>query len=272
MTKVLDQGVQRVPNTVAVNEAAAVLREHGHVIIEELVTREVMEKLVAELQPHIDATPFGENAGFGEKTRRTGRLIERSPTARSLVMNPLVQGVLRQQLSHAHSVQLGATELISLDPGQPPQFLHKDELVFEAFSFPPDYEVYCNALWAVTDCTDENGATRVIPGSHKPSVRDREYEQCDTVPAEMKAGSVLIISGKLWHGGGANNSSKIRRVLAVTTAVGWVRQEENQYLACSREVARTLPEDLLRFMGYNTAHGYGHAGGQKDPLAELLDG
>lgn len=270
MPETTTTGLERVPNSAPVEQVAAILKEHGHVIIEELATRETMEQLVAELQPHIEATPLGSNEGFGLKTRRTGRLIERSSTARSLVMHPLVQGVMHKHLGHAHSIQLGATEMISLEPGAPAQFIHKDEMVFESFPFPDDYEVYCNSIWAVTDFTEENGATRVVPGSHK--VEPREYQQSDTVPAEMKAGSVMIFSGKLWHGGGTNNSNAVRRALAVTTAVGWVRQEENQYLACSREVARTLPEDLLRYMGYQEAHGYGHAGGQKDPLAELMEG
>lgn len=263
-------GIQRMPNSASVDEVAAALQEHGHVIIEELVSRETMQQLVAEMQPHIDATPFGANEGFGLKTRRTGRLVERSPTGRSMVMHPLVQGVMHKHLGHSFSIQLGATEMISLDPGAAAQFIHKDEMVFESFPFPADYEVYCNSIWAVTDFTEENGATRVVPGSHK--VEPREYQQSDTVPAEMKAGSVMIFSGKLWHGGGVNNSDAIRRALAVTTAVGWVRQEENQFLACSREVARTLPEDLLRYMGYQQAYGYGHAGGQKDPLTELMQG
>ena len=90
--------------TMTVEEIAAILKEHGHVIIKELVTRETMGQVVAELQPHIEATALGSNEGFGLKTRRTDRLIERSPTARSLVMHPLVQGLLHSALRHAHIV------------------------------------------------------------------------------------------------------------------------------------------------------------------------
>lgn len=110
MTTDLAQGVQRVPNTATVDEVDAVLEEHGHVIIEELVAPETIDRLIAEMemQPHIDATAFGESEGFGVKTRRTGRLIERSETARSLIMHPLVQGVLRKHMAHAYSYH-GAT-------------------------------------------------------------------------------------------------------------------------------------------------------------------
>ena len=90
--------------TMTVEEVAAILKEHGQVIIKELVTRETMGQVVAELQPHIEATALGSNEGFGLKTRRTDRLIERSPTARSLVMHPLVQGLLHSALRHAHIV------------------------------------------------------------------------------------------------------------------------------------------------------------------------
>ena len=91
-------GVQRVCNTASVDDIVAILQEYGHVIVEELVTPERMEQLVAEMRPHIDATPLGGNEGFGLNTRRTGRLIERSPTGRSLVMHPLVQGVMHKYL------------------------------------------------------------------------------------------------------------------------------------------------------------------------------
>ena len=184
-------------------------------------------------------------------------------------MNPLTLGVSRSFLSHARTVQLAATELISLDPGQPSQFLHRDDMIADDYPFPLDYPIYCNSLWAVTDCTEENGATRVVPGSHTKPFTATEYSQQDTVPAVMSSGSVLIFSGKLVHGAGANNSLRVRRTLGIPLAVGWIRQEENQFLACPQEIARTLAEDLLRLMGYESVHGYGHAGGQTDPLSVL---
>jgi hypothetical protein len=262
--------IQHLPRTTTVEAATQTVRDHGHVIIDALVPASVMDAVLSDMQASIEATPFEEEERFTAGSQRIGNLIARSPVGRDLVMNPLVLGVCRNILSHSAVIQLGATELISLEPGAPAQPLHQDEMTFDGFEFPDDYVVSCNCLWAVTDCTEENGATRVAPGSH---ARPRtQYSMADTVPAEMVRGSVLIFTSKLWHGGGNNRSREVRRVQAVNYAVGWVRQEENQFLACPQELARTLPEDLLKLMGYQIGYGYGHAGGQADPLVALMRG
>ena len=85
----------------------------------------------------------------------------------------------------------------------------------------------------------------------------------------MPRGSALIYSGKLYHGAGENKSDRVRKALDLGYAVGWVRQEENQYLSFFIEIARTLPEDLLRLMGYAGAHGYGGIGDRLDPFTAI---
>lgn len=262
--------LQHLPNTATVEEAAAVIREHGHVIIDELVPGSVIDQVLADMQPYMESTPYSENEWFGNGSQRIGNLIARSETGRDLVMNPLVVGAVKEVLSHAPLIQLGATEMISLKPGCPAQYIHQDELTFDSFPFPDDYVVSCNTLWALTEFTEENGATRVVPGSH---ARPRaEYTMEDTLPAEMARGSVMIFTSKLFHAGGSNQSDKVRRAQAINYCVGWVRQEENQFLACPQDIARTLPDDLLKLMGYQIGFGYGHAGAQADPLEALRQG
>jgi len=129
--------------------------------------------------------------------------------------------------------------------------------------------VQCNTLWALTDFTEENGATRVIPGSHRFDDKLRLKHE-DTEPAEMEAGSALLYTGALYHGGGANQSDAVRIGLNITYAVGWLRQEENQYLAVPIEVARELPEDLLRLMGYSRgSYALGYIGDLLDPMTAV---
>jgi ectoine hydroxylase-related dioxygenase (phytanoyl-CoA dioxygenase family) len=123
----------------------------------------------------------------------------------------------------------------------------------------------------MTDFTEANGATRVIPGSHR--LADRlTFSEADTEPATMPAGSVLFYTGALYHGAGANRSDTVRSGLNITYAVSWLRQEENQYLAVPFEVARTLPDELLRLIGYaRGAYALGYVDDMRDPL-EVLRG
>lgn len=260
--------VQHLPNTTSVEDAVACIAEHGYVIIDELAPPGIMDRVEAELDPYLEATGFGHIPELGLLTRRTGSLIARSPAVRELILNPLFLGIVKQRLSHASMVQLALTELIALSPGAAAQFLHRDELLYDGYPFANDYEIYTNSLWAVTDYTEEMGATRVVPGSHKLGPSER-FTIEDTVAAEMPRGSVLIFSGKVYHGGGENKSNRVRKALDLGFTVGWVRQEENQYLSCPPEIARTLPEELLRLMGYDWKHGYGHVANREDPLQAL---
>ncbi len=262
--------LQHLPRTATVEQAVSALHDQGCVVIDRLVPAETIDRVEAELGPWIEATPHGNEAGHGLRTRRTSSLIARSETVREWVMDDLVLGVAKSFLSHAATIQLSATEVITLSPGADAQFIHRDEVLFDAFPFPNDYDVYCNTLWALSDTTEEMGATRVVPGSHRlPG--DSEFTVEDTVPVEMTRGSVMIFSGKLFHGGGQNRSNRERHLLDLGYAVSWVRQEENQYLACPPEIARTLPESLQRLMGYRSDNGYGHPGDRlTDPLEALV--
>jgi ectoine hydroxylase-related dioxygenase (phytanoyl-CoA dioxygenase family) len=184
------------------------------------------------------------------------------------VMNPVVLGAVRAFLSHVTAVQLHLTQLISIEPGETAQKLHRDQMAFDFYPFPPDYHVQCNTMWALTDFTAENGATHLVSGSS--SMSDAAAASLPEYQAEMRRGSVLFYDGKVLHGGGANRSTGVRQGVNITYAVGWVRQEENQFLACPPEIARTLEDDLLRLMGYQQgAFALGYVGDQQDPLSYL---
>ena len=231
--------VHHLPRTTDADEAAANIQKHGYVIVDELVPPATMDRLEAELDPYLEKSAYGAIPGFdGLHTRRTGSLIARSPLVRELVMNDLVLGVVKKVLARAQLVQLSLTEVIALSPGAEAQFIHRDELLFDAYPFDNSYEVYCNTLWAMTDYTEEMGATRIVPGSHRLE-SDLQFAPEDTIAAEMSRGSVLIYSGKLYHGGGENKSDRVRKALDLGYAVGWVRQEEtNTFPAPSRSPGR----------------------------------
>jgi ectoine hydroxylase-related dioxygenase (phytanoyl-CoA dioxygenase family) len=261
--------IPRFANDAAPDAIAQGLADAGCAIVERVVSAERMEAARRELEPWIEATPYGGDAFGGRRTRRTGGLVARSPICRELILHPLVQGVVGRVLGHATNYQLHLTQVIAIGPGEPAQLVHRDQWAFDFFPFPPGYEVQCNTIWAMNDFTAENGATRVIPGSNK--LADKlQFEEQDTVPAEMPAGSVVLYTGSLYHAGGANRSDRVRYGLNLTYTLGWLRQEENQYLSVPHDVARTLPDELLKLIGYQRgAYALGYVDDVRDPLDAL---
>jgi ectoine hydroxylase-related dioxygenase (phytanoyl-CoA dioxygenase family) len=238
-----------LPPTATPADVTAAMREDGFVVVDNLVSNELMDRVAEELEEHIDLTPPGLDDFVGRLTRRTGSLIPRSVASRELIQHPLVLGSAADLLQKATAYQLHLTQVISVFPGETNQPLHRDELAWDFFPFPLDYDVQCNTMWAMTDFTVENGATRLAPGSHKIAGK-QEFEESQIVRAEMERGSVFFYSGKIYHGAAANKTDKVRQGINLTYCVGWVRQEENQYLSTPIEVAKTLDDDLLALMGY----------------------
>jgi len=129
-----------------------------------------------------------------------------------------------------------------------------------------------STMWAATDFTEEMGATRVIVGSHLWKDDPSEVDSALTTGAVMDKGSVLVYTGSLFHGGGANTTDLHRIGINVGYSLGWLRQEENQYLACPPDIARTLPEGLLRLMGYQRgSFALGYVDDMREPLDWLYD-
>jgi ectoine hydroxylase-related dioxygenase (phytanoyl-CoA dioxygenase family) len=262
--------IPRLPGTARGDDIGAALATAGCAVVERVVATDLLDRITAELRPYVAATPFGPDDFSGRRTQRTGALIARSPTARDLIVHPLVLAAAGTVLGHATSFQLHLTQLIAIGPGEPAQPLHRDQWAFDFFPFPNGYEVQCNTIWALDDFTAENGATRIVPGSHRAADK-LTFAANDAQPAEMPAGSLLFYTGAVYHGAGANRSTGTRRGLNITYNVSWLRQEENQYLAVPAEIARTLPEPLLRLMGYaRGAYALGYVGDLRDPLDVLF--
>ncbi|MBC8292243.1 MAG: phytanoyl-CoA dioxygenase family protein [Proteobacteria bacterium] len=261
--------VRHLPADSAPEDIAARLAEDGAVVIDKLVDDASMDRLADELAPAMKASRTGPDEFSGHSTRRTGALIAHSQAARELVMNEKILATVGKVLGHATNFQLHLTQIIAIGPGGEAQPVHRDQWAFDFFPFPDGYEVQCNTIWAMTDFTEKNGATRVVPGSHRAG-DGRRYELEDTVPATMQRGSVLLYTGSVYHGGGNNKSDATRCGVNITYNLAWLRQEENQYLSVPTEIARELPDDLLRVMGYaRGAYALGYVGNLEDPLKAL---
>jgi hypothetical protein len=264
--------VEHVPADTTPAVVAEIIKKEGAAIVDGVASSDLLNSIESELEPYLEATPAGPDDFTGFLTRRTGSLIARSPAARQLVMHPLALETTGNLLARATNFQLHLTQAIAIGPGQPAQPLHKDRWAFDFFPFPTGYEVQCNTIWALTEFTEGNGATRIVLGSNTAE-DSQAFSQDDTEPAEMERGSVLFYSGSVNHGGGANQTDQVRIGLNITYNLAWLRQEENQYLATPPELARTLPVELLRLMGYTRgAYALGYVDDLRDPIEVLLPG
>jgi ectoine hydroxylase-related dioxygenase (phytanoyl-CoA dioxygenase family) len=261
-----------LPPEASINAVVEAIRLDGAVIVDHLVSDELLDQMTDELGASLAETESGSDEFNGLHTRRTGALIARSEAVRQLVQHPLILGATAEILSHSTNFQLHITQAIAIGPDSPAQAIHRDQWAWDFFPFPDGYEVECSAIWALTDFTEANGATRVVPGSHLAG-DGKSYVEEDSVPAEMERGSVVFYTGSEYHGGGANRSNETRIGVQCSYALGWLRQEENQYLSVPLDIAKTLPVDLLRLMGYEKgSFTLGYIDNMRDPMNAVRQG
>ena len=259
--------IPRLANTASSRDVVDALTEMGAVIVERLVSEELIDNVMAELTPFIDATPYGSDSFSGRTTRRTGSLLARSMLSHELIGHLLILDAAKQYLwGQKETFQLHLTQAITIEPGGPAQLMHRDQWCFDHFPFPDDVNVEMSTIWAMCDFTEDIGATRVIPGSHREA-DSAMYDVERSVPAVMPKGSVVIYGGRTIHGGGANVTNDIRTGLNADYVLGWLRQEENQYLSAPPEVASTFSERMQRLAGYQMgAYALGYYGDVLNPL------
>jgi ectoine hydroxylase-related dioxygenase (phytanoyl-CoA dioxygenase family) len=225
-------------------QALEQLRTEGYVILRDALAGPVLDEARSALGPLLERQAWGKGQFFGNRTRRVHNVLAKTRAIDALVAHPAVLELLRGTLIEP---QVSIVNAIEIHPGETDQFLHQDDVVFPiARPHPP---LIVNTMWALTEFTAENGATRLVPGSQDATELDA---QASIVTAEMQPGSVLVWTGGLFHGGGANHAQQPRLGLNVNYNCRWLRQQENQYLAIPKEVAATLPDEFLRLLGYDT--------------------
>jgi ectoine hydroxylase-related dioxygenase (phytanoyl-CoA dioxygenase family) len=228
-----------------IDRVTAALDTEGYCIVEGLLSPAAAQDAKASLVDVLQSTPHGRNPFEGFRTQRVYALFAKSRAFDAPALHPLVLGVLDQVLGH---YQLSAPVGIQIGPGEKAQVLHRDQSIYP---LPGDFpSVVLNTMWALDDFTEANGATRLIPGSHRWV--DRTPASGDgIVHAAMPAGSVLFYVGKAWHGGGANTTDRPRLGVILEYVAGWLRAQENHVIAVPRETVAGLPERLQELLGYN---------------------
>ncbi|MBK8258076.1 MAG: phytanoyl-CoA dioxygenase family protein [Polyangiaceae bacterium] len=245
------------------------IERDGYTIVENAIEPSLLDSLTDELyRIERDEKIVPANNPFeGDRTVRIYNLLARGKVFEEIPVHPAVLPIVEKVLDRGCLVS--SLSSIAIDPGQTAQPIHADDQVI---SIPkPHVPVICNTMWACTDFTEMNGATRVVPGSHKSERSPIPFEEVPSIPAEMKRGSVLIWHGSLWHGGGANHTQTRRLGIAMNYCAGYIRQQENQQLGIPLNVAKGFSDRLRKLCGFTVYKGLiGHI--DKAAPTYLLDG
>lgn len=228
--------------------ALARLEADGYVVLPDAVDADVLARIRGELDLHLASAPFGRNDFEGYWTQRLYALFAKAPSTAALVAHPAVLALVDHYL--AQPCLLSANIAINVHPGETAQGLHPDDGYCGVLR--PRQPFGLSAIWAIDDFTATNGATEVLPGSHRfgngpaPAADDPRIRSI-----EMRAGSVLVFLGTTYHRGGANRSDGIRLAITPQYCAPWMRQIENMSLAIPAAVAAALPERVQELLGYS---------------------
>jgi ectoine hydroxylase-related dioxygenase (phytanoyl-CoA dioxygenase family) len=276
--------LQRVAADAPSAEVVGALVQDGAVIVDELLRPDVVDAINTEVQPFVDAADPDMrhlNPGvqvFHAQTRHVSGLAGKSRTfATDVMIHPLLMNLCDVILGPSCArYQLNLAHLLERLPGANTQFWHQDEIVWNLVPEPKP-ELQLASVIALVDFTADNGATRVFPGSHRWEP-GRYPSNEEAVVAEMPAGSAIVYLGSTFHGGGAHSGSEPRRGVHLSYTLGWLRTEENNYLAVPPDVACELPRQCQEVLGYAVHDAIERGGGYlgmldlRDPVELLQEG
>lgn len=209
----------------------------------------------------------GGNGFEGRATTRVYNLLALGELYAQIPVHPVVLPLMHHLLGPGCLVS--SLSAITIHPGEIAQPIHADDQVMPVSK--PHRPLTANSMWALTDFTEANGATRIIPGSHLADHSPVYGQHYDSVPAEMPRGSILVWDGGLWHGGGANATDSKRRGIAMNYCAGFIRQQENQQLGIPLDVLRGFSPTLQELCGFGVYKGLiGHIDRQS-AAQRLLD-
>jgi ectoine hydroxylase-related dioxygenase (phytanoyl-CoA dioxygenase family) len=230
-----------------VEDIVARLERDGYATVPGAIGADQVRQARTELEAILEDTPYGRDDFEGRRTKRVYALFAKTRALDPLALHPTVLGVLDRVLGH---YQLSAPAGIAIGPGETAQPLHPDDAIYPVPR--PHAELVVNVMWPLEDFTEANGATRIVPGSHRWTDQ-QPGPDTSTVAIEMPAATALLYLGSIWHGGGSNHTDRTRIGVVLHYAAAWLRPVENHVLAVPPERARSLPSRLQELLGYNVA-------------------
>lgn len=252
-----------------IDHHAAQLARDGYTVLDGVIESALIDALredLLRLEHDLHIQP-ANNIFEGARTVRIYNLLARGPLYAQVPVHPSVLPLVERVLDRG--CLISSLSSIAIGPGESAQPLHADD---QLIPIPrPHVPLVCNTMWALTEFTQDNGATRLVPGSHLSPELPAPFGGQDTVPAVMRAGSVLVYHGSLWHGGGPNRTEARRVGMAMNYCAGYLRQQENQQLGIPLEIARGFSPRLRKLAGFGLYKGLiGHI--DKCSPVDLLDG
>jgi ectoine hydroxylase-related dioxygenase (phytanoyl-CoA dioxygenase family) len=249
----LPEADERTLDDEAVERYAAAVRQDGWVVVPDafdLRLADAIAKDLLRLERELGIAP-ADNLFEGLHTTRIYNLLVHGPIYERIPIHPNVLPIVEKVLDPG--LLISSLSSIAIGPDETAQPIHSDDQLIPLPK--PHPPIICNTMWAITDFTEENGATRLCPGTHLADHSPNPLEQYDSIPAEMAKGSILVWVGSLWHGGGANRTDSRRVGIAMNYCAGYVRQQENQQLGIPVEIARRFPRRLQELCGYSIYNG-----------------
>jgi ectoine hydroxylase-related dioxygenase (phytanoyl-CoA dioxygenase family) len=248
-----DQDVRTLTDE-AIDTATESIAGEGWAIVEGAVAPELCDAIGSDLrrlERELGIVP-ADNLFEGLRTTRIYNLLVHGPLYEQIPVHPNVLPIVERVLDPG--LLISSLSSIAIGPGEEAQLLHADD---QLIPLPrPHVPIVCNTMWAITDFTSSNGATRLVPRSHLSAELPEMFgDYPNLVQAEMPKGSVLVWVGSLWHGGGANRTDERRVGIAMNYCAGFIRQQENQQLGIPRDTARHFDRRLQQLVGYSIYNG-----------------
>ena len=250
--------VTHLPSNCSADDIIYILERDGVAIVDGFVDQSWLNDFNRAIHPFIDnyePYDYGEPEALdflGHQTVRLNGLISKVPGYIDLISDQRLLCIMDHFLApNCGQYGLNSSEIIEIHGGETAQVLHWDDMIWPAHYWAPDRLLQFNVMVAATDFTESNGATRVVPGSHKWDLSEREAKPNEIARATMSAGSAVFIPGKTLHGGGDNTDGSRRRAIVASYLLSWLRTQENHFLHTTVEQAHGWPVRVRQLLGYD---------------------
>lgn len=265
--------LERFSSSADIAEMLLALERDGGIIVEGMFDLDTIDTMrgaadtrAADVLPGSATQGLGEDgASFvGANTIRFSSLGQLSPAffdmLDSEIFAALADAVL---LPTCGSYWLNTGQIMYIGPGEPAQALHRDAnnwWEFVSRTWPDSPEVTLSMMIGLEPVTEELGATRVVPGSHRAEELTR-FTDAESVPAELGPGDALVYSGYVVHGGGANRTDRWRRAMHLSVVAGWLTPEESSPLDYTGDELASRSPRVRRLLGHRSYDPRPHPGG-----------